>query len=252
MASSRICKSWHYIHPHQYVNITCNDGDNQCTSVYFSWKEDTMIRWTYNTTQGEHMHESRSRSDWKVAQWISIPSLCNWTRSILVSGIASTNLMVNHSIRFYISGLYWWQKFFIAIESSPRCQTLSLPFIHLFLGFLESTLHIVKWGDMKHIRCFLQLALFRLYQLFQVVFYLPIFSRPWCDDVIKRKHFPLFTGDRGIPLTKASDADDLMLSLICVWIYGWVNSREAGDLRPHRAQYDVTVMRKRSNPGRHS
>ena len=33
----------------------------------------------------------------------------------------------------------------------------------------------------------------------------------------------------------------LMFSLICVWINGWAN-REAGDLRPYRAHYDVTVM----------
>ena len=30
--------------------------------------------------------------------------------------------------------------------------------------------------------------------------------------------------------------------LICVWINGWVNNREAGDLRPHRGHYDVDVM----------
>ena len=34
----------------------------------------------------------------------------------------------------------------------------------------------------------------------------------------------------------------LMFSLICVWINGWVNDREAGDLRRYRAHYDVTVM----------
>ena len=34
----------------------------------------------------------------------------------------------------------------------------------------------------------------------------------------------------------------LMFSLICVWINGWVNNREAGELRRHRAHYDVTVM----------
>ena len=33
-----------------------------------------------------------------------------------------------------------------------------------------------------------------------------------------------------------------MFSLICVWINGWVNNREAGDLRRRRAHYDVTVM----------
>ena len=34
----------------------------------------------------------------------------------------------------------------------------------------------------------------------------------------------------------------LMFSLICVWINGWVNNRESGDLRRYLAHYDVTVM----------
>ena len=33
-----------------------------------------------------------------------------------------------------------------------------------------------------------------------------------------------------------------MFSLICTRINGWVNNGEAGDLRRHRAHYDVTVM----------
>ena len=34
----------------------------------------------------------------------------------------------------------------------------------------------------------------------------------------------------------------LMFSLICVWINGWVNNREAGDLRRYRSHYDFNVM----------
>ena len=34
-----------------------------------------------------------------------------------------------------------------------------------------------------------------------------------------------------------------MFYLICSWINNWVNNREIGDLRHHRADYDVTVMR---------
>ena len=34
----------------------------------------------------------------------------------------------------------------------------------------------------------------------------------------------------------------LMFSLISAWTNGWVNNRNAGDLRHHRAHYDVTVM----------
>ena len=30
--------------------------------------------------------------------------------------------------------------------------------------------------------------------------------------------------------------------LIFVWIKGWINNREAGDLRRYRAHYDVTIM----------
>ena len=32
-----------------------------------------------------------------------------------------------------------------------------------------------------------------------------------------------------------------MFSLICVWINGWIDNHEAGDLRRYRAHYDVTV-----------
>ena len=55
-----------------------------------------------------------------------------------------------------------------------------------------------------------------------------------------------FTGPRWISRTKASDAELVMFILICVWINGWVNDREAGDLRRH---YDVIVMRTNRHSG---
>ena len=39
------------------------------------------------------------------------------------------------------------------------------------------------------------------------------------------------------PVTRSFD-----IFLICVWINGWVNNREAGDLRRYRAHYDVIVI----------
>ena len=69
------------------------------------------------------------------------------------------------------------------------------------------------------------------------------------DDVIKWKHFPRYwpfvRGIHRSPVNsphKGQWRGALMLSLICVWINGWVNNREAGDLRRYRAHYDVTVM----------
>ena len=51
-----------------------------------------------------------------------------------------------------------------------------------------------------------------------------------------------FTGPRWIPRTKASDAERWCFLLICIWINGWVNNREAVDLRRNRAHCDVTVV----------
>ena len=51
-----------------------------------------------------------------------------------------------------------------------------------------------------------------------------------------------FTGHRWIPRTKGQWRGALMFSLNCAWVNGWVNNREAGDLRRHRAHYDVIVM----------
>ena len=69
------------------------------------------------------------------------------------------------------------------------------------------------------------------------------------DDVIKWKHFPCYWPFvRGIYRSPVNSPHKrqwrraLMVSLICAWINGWVNNREAGDLRRHRAHYDITAM----------
>ena len=68
-------------------------------------------------------------------------------------------------------------------------------------------------------------------------------------DVITWKHFsrcwPFVWGIRRSPVNsphKGQWRGALMFSLICPWIKGSVNNREAGDLRRHRAHYDVIVM----------
>ena len=69
------------------------------------------------------------------------------------------------------------------------------------------------------------------------------------DDVIKWKHFPRnWPFVRGIHRSagnfthKGQWRRALMFSLICVWVKGWINNRESGDLRRYRTHYDVTVM----------
>ena len=72
-------------------------------------------------------------------------------------------------------------------------------------------------------------------------------------DVIKWKHFPRYWPFvRGIHWSPVNSPHKgqwrraLMFSLICAWINGWENNREAGDLRRHRVLYDVTVMGSRN------
>ena len=65
------------------------------------------------------------------------------------------------------------------------------------------------------------------------------------DNVIKWKHFPRYWPFLRSPMNsphKDRWCGALIFSLICAWINGWVNNREAGDLRRHRVHYDVTVM----------
>ena len=69
------------------------------------------------------------------------------------------------------------------------------------------------------------------------------------DDVIKWKHFPHYwpfvRGIHRSPVNsphKGQWRGALMFSLICARINGWVNNREAGDLRRHQAHCDVIVM----------
>ena len=69
------------------------------------------------------------------------------------------------------------------------------------------------------------------------------------DDVIKWKHFLRYWSFvRGIHRSPVNSPHKgqwrraLMFSLIFVWTNGWADHRDAGDLRRHRAHYNVIVM----------
>ena len=82
-------------------------------------------------------------------------------------------------------------------------------------------------------------------------------SRPFHhDDVIKWKHFPRYwpfvRGIHRSPVNsphKGQWRGALMFTLICARINDSVNNREAGDLRRHRAHYDVIVITNKVRAG---
>ena len=90
-------------------------------------------------------------------------------------------------------------------------------------------------------------------------------KRVWCNKVVIKwginineplimmtssngnifRYWPFVRGIHRSPMNsphKGQWRGALVFSLICAWINGWVSNGEAGDLRRHRAHYDVTVM----------
>ena len=128
--------------------------------------------------------------------------------------------------------------------------------IHISLSSLKipirqciySLLRVFQWDvQIKHPAKYKDL--YKDYLLFSPAFNAACLVAADHDDVIKWKHFPRYWPFlRGIPRSpvncphKGQRRGALMFSLICAWINGWVKNREAGDLRRHRAHYDVTVM----------
>ena len=123
-------------------------------------------------------------------------------------------------------------KLYLCLQHMPV-----LPFININHSFFSHS-YFSQWYDLRH------------------KWIAPIIARNYCissrfvhDDVIKWKHFPLYWPFvRGIHRSPVNSSHKgqwrgtLMFSLICAWINGWVNNREAGDLRRNRAHYDVIVM----------
>ena len=75
------------------------------------------------------------------------------------------------------------------------------------------------------------------------------------DEVIKWKHFPRYwpfvRGIHRSPVNsphKGQWRGALMFTFICARINSWVNNHEAGDLRRHRAHYDIITMKSRAEP----
>ena len=55
------------------------------------------------------------------------------------------------------------------------------------------------------------------------------------------RYWPFVRGIHGSPVNsphKGQWCGALMFPLICAWINGWANNREAGDLRRHRTHYE--------------
>ena len=133
--------------------------------------------------------------------------------------LRETNISCAHST------FHWGQQTPNDINTSPA---------HFKSTYMSHSLPLSRWGSVHWSQ------------------FMPAIDRglSYHDDVIKWKHFPRYwpfvRGIHRSPVNsthKGQWRGDLMFSLICVSTNGWVNNREAGDLRPYRVHYDVTVMK---------
>ena len=133
----------------------------------------------------------------------------------------------------------------VAFAMWQKCISLPRDFSTSHCSFRITLSCLIKWH--KRIAIVSMKASCIIVQLTRCL--LIAFNQQVHHDVIKWKHFPRYWPFvRGIHRSPVNSPHKgqwhgaLMFSLICAWIYGWENNREAGDLRRHRAHYDVIVM----------
>ena len=120
----------------------------------------------------------------------------------------------------------WWIDFHKLVSDNPRELSTFLPritwsntFMFMYLQQLPSPLqHYYFW-----------------------------IASPWWRHQMETlpRYWPFVRGIHRSPVNsphKGQWRGALMFSLICAWMDGWVNTREAGDWRRHRAHYDARVM----------
>ena len=146
---------------------------------------------------------------------------------LIISSHVQDNLLDTHQW-FEVGELFW--QFVSVVQTHEMAEGWSLwiltlkPFALLFWTYIcISTRYVVKSS---------------------------IFLNHKHDDVIKWKYFP-----RYLPFVREIHRSPvnsphigqwrgaLMFPLICACINCWANSLEAGDLRRHRAHYDVIAMK---------
>ena len=147
----------------------------------------------------------------------------------------------------------------------PTVISRNMHRVHALLCFVVVWQHSVNFNTLRPRKNRRHLAN-DIFKIFKCVFLMKIVVFWWKfhwtvflrfhDDVIKLKHFPRYWHFvRGIHrslvncLHKGQWRGALMFSLICAWINRWVNNREAGDLRRHRAHYHVIVMSQQASTG---
>ena len=130
---------------------------------------------------------------------------------------------------------------YTVFENKGRCWNLCLRFLVQKLGTCSNEYTLIKGYSCKISSSDLTILLMSFYTTNFLTWFthkVGVIMMTSSNGNIFRVTGPLcgeFPTQR--PVTRSFD-----FSLIYAWIHGWVNNREAGDVRRHRAHYDVIVM----------
>ena len=138
--------------------------------------------------------------------------------------------------------LYGFWNIIEVIIVALKCQAVwcsALKYVTTKSNFFTSRVLDTNLSTHATVSCFPLHSIFRISRSVWIVH----------DDVIKWKHLPRYwpfvRGIHRSPVNsphKGQWRGALMFCLICARINAWVNNGETGDMRRHRAHYDVIVI----------
>ena len=148
----------------------------------------------------------------------------------------------------------WWSTIlFIFSPSSPLVMVCGSALVNQSAHFLQAWVdrrhwchYIMPWNIEKYCEkyCDISLAIFNY-----IIRHTKVTENHWAWWRHQMQTFSallaICVGNSPVMVNsphKGQWRGALMFSLVCTWIHGWVNNREAGDLRCHHTHYDIIVM----------
>ena len=164
---------------------------------------------------------------------ITISSSCQ--SKLMLCGMSLFFIVSFNSTKLYVYVIHTYTSILCFVKSIKKTIIVSKRHIH--------ALHNVRVQRMQCLQMYLN-------DHIKTVLMSCTMKKSWChDDVIKWKHFPrnwpFVRGIHRSPVNsphKGQWRGALMFLWSTPWINGWVNHREAGDLRHHRAYHNVILM----------